>query len=157
GNHAFQNQPIGASTYSPSAADQWWDWTGLGWMAGENPILIIDAALPDVTGDNPRTCQLVLDAHHSIPFQLIESSGRYRAPPRFRARMAHNGAGWIDGVHGWSVAPTQYDVYLYDGQLHYSFVVIREDAPPNRWDSNFLRTNGPDPVWASSSYHDRPF
>ncbi|MFG0243500.1 MAG: polymorphic toxin-type HINT domain-containing protein [Phycisphaerales bacterium JB054] len=149
--------------YQPSAPDNWWDWTGMGWMASENPLLLIDSSLPDVVGDQPLTCYLVLDAHHSIPFQLIESStgARFEAPPRFRARMEHNGTrtavsdGHNNQLRVWDPAPTQYDIYLYDGELHYTFVAVREDVPPNRWDADyFYDDNSP---WEDSSYNDRPF
>ncbi len=142
--------------------DRWWDWTGAGWMAGENPLLLIDSALPDVVGDNPRTCWLVLDAHRSIPFQLIESSGQYEAPPRFRARITHNGQSWNAEQRTWGTVPTEFSVYLYDGELKYTFVAIYEDVPGNRWDSEYVigaeagSHNDPD-VWAHASYHDRPY
>src|SRR5690606_9564115 len=121
--------------------DEWWDWAGAGWMIGENPILLIDAALPDVTGDNPRTCWLILDAHHSIPFQQIESNGTYEAPPRFRARMKHNG-NWDAENRKWHTGDPadpealhpaiQYEISLYDGSVKYTFVAIRQDAPPTQ-------------------------
>lgn len=136
------------------AMDEWWDWAGAGWMIGENPILIIDAALADVTGDNPRTSWLILDAHHSIPFQQIESNGTYEAPPRFRARMSHNGE-WEKSTRSWDVAPTQYEVSLYDGAVKYTFVVIREDVPDIKFDENFLQQL-PESLVSSSS-HNRPF
>ncbi|MBX3360289.1 MAG: hypothetical protein KF705_02435 [Phycisphaeraceae bacterium] len=121
-------------------------------MASENPILIVDAATADSVGVNPRTCWLVLDAHHSIPFQQIESTGQYEAPPRFRARMKHNGyLDTIDNSRVWNPAPTQYTVSLYDGDLTYTFVAIREDVPPKVWDDGDPTT---DPELAS--YHDRP-
>jgi YD repeat-containing protein len=155
--------------------ERWWDWVGQGWMAGENPFLILDSALPDVVGPNPRTTYLVLDAHHSIPFQrvLLNGGGEvgykvgYEAPPRFRARMEHDGVwGPINGpagpnTLGWVKAPTQYDVWLYDGALRYTFVAIRDDVPVNVWDPRYASTappvGGHDPstaAWAHGSLHD---
>jgi len=157
--------------------ERWWDWVGQGWMAGENPVLIVDSALPDVVGPNPRTMYLVLDAHHSIPFQrvLLNNGGNpdlarvgYEAPPRFRARMEHNGEwGEVTGpggnlVPGWRKAPTQYDVWLYDGALRYTFVAIRDDVPVNVWDPRYAAMAPPWPVghdtesavWEYSSLHD---
>ncbi|MCW5766570.1 MAG: hypothetical protein KIT68_11420, partial [Phycisphaeraceae bacterium] len=151
------------------APDRWWDWVGQGWMAGENPILLIDAATPDLIGDGARTTWLWLDAHHSIPFQMVyhgPSGGgpsiTYEAPARFRARMTHNGvAQEPQAGRFWAVRPTQFDVWLYDGQVHYTFVAVNEDVPPNRWNTNSLSTvvqeNSPDPNWEAASYHDRPF
>ena len=90
-----------------TGSDCWWDWTGDGWMVGENPLLIIDSALPDVVGPNARVTWLVLDAFHAIPFQQVNlaplQAGQpprlgYEAPPRYRARMKHNGEwGLVDG------------------------------------------------------------
>ncbi len=129
----------------------WWDWTGTGWMASENPILLIDSALPDSIGSNPRTCWLVLDAHHTIPFQQIEGTDRYEAPPRFRARLTHNGALAIDTstspptteyfdhdgipctstVMKWAQPPTEWTVSLYEGEVKYTFVIIGEVRDPD--------------------------
>ncbi|MCC7390710.1 MAG: hypothetical protein IT431_18335 [Phycisphaerales bacterium] len=134
-----------------SGPDQWWDWAGMGWMMSENPLLLIDSSLPDVTGDQPKTCYFIVDAHHSIPFQLIEANGVYEAPPRFRARMTHNGD-WDQETYSWAAGkrPTQFDIYLYDGALHYTFVAIWEDVPLNRW--NNIDGDG----WEYSSHNDRP-
>ncbi len=142
--------PAGEEGHWASAPDEWWDWAGMGWMLSENPVLLVDSALPDVTGDQPRTTYFVVDAHHSIPFQLIEANGVYEAPPRFRARMTHNGTwGVNDGQYTWLEPPTQFDIFLYDGSLHYTFVVVYENMLPNRWRDD-------QQVWKVSSYHDRP-
>lgn len=158
-----------------AATDRWWDWAGQGWMASENPILLIDAAMAEVTGDGPRTTWLWLDAHHSIPFQQVyhPATGRmaYEAPPRFRARMEHNGVwqqpgtspGGIptedDVVGKWQTRPTQFDIWLYDGLVQYTFVAVYDDMPPNRWDTRTLTTDQA-PLggeqWKWSSLHDRP-
>ena len=103
-----------------------WDWAGGGWMMSENPILLIDSAYAPVVGNGPRTCFLVLDAHHTIPFQFIESNGLYEAPARFQSKLTHNG---IWGATGWSTRPTQFKASLYNGQLHYTFVVLYQDMP----------------------------
>jgi len=142
-----------------AAADRFWDWTGMGWMASENPLLIIDSAIPDIVGDNPRTTYLVLDAHHTIPFQQFETTGEYEAPPRFRARLTHNGI-WGSGTWAQGGEPTQYEVFLYEGQLHYTFVVVREDVPPNAYCESYVASGGTDTSGCNnltpSSYHDRP-
>ncbi len=164
----------GSSDYLIAAQDRWWSWTGLGWMASENPLLIIDSALPDLIGPHPRTTWLVLDAHHAIPFQQVnlsqDAQGNprvgYEAPPRFRARMRHNGTwGLIDDitarpapgdphpqVYGWIEPPTQYEVWLYDGALKYTFAAAREDIPPTAFDRSHLHGGSPD--YITTSYHD---
>jgi hypothetical protein len=133
---------------------------------------------------------LWLDAFQSIPFQQVyhPATGgsparmEYEAPPRFRARLEHNGT-WAapgsappSGVHNldaeighWQQPPTQFDIWLYDGLVHYTFVGVYDrelsstfldgDVPPNRWDQRILSGmpgNGP-PEWVESSFHDRPF
>lgn len=146
-----------------TASDRWWDWSGQGWMVNENPLLIVDSSVPDLVGNNPKTTWLVLDAHHSIPFQQIESNGIYAAPPRFRAKLAHNGTwsndrfedgsdirGWIPGEE-----PTEMEIFLYDGALKYTFVIIREDIPSHVWDQTASGV-GTDTAKAGS-LHDRPF
>jgi YD repeat-containing protein len=157
----------------PSAMGRWWDWLGVGWMVSENPVLLIDSALPDIVGPNARTCYLALDAHHSIPFQQVNlavgTDGRprvgYEAPPRFRARMTHNGLWGIpDGqggyTAGWETPPTQYEIWLYDGTVKYTYVAIREDVPPNIWNENYSQPNtpypDPNPDLRLSNYHDTP-
>ncbi|MBL8991248.1 MAG: hypothetical protein JNJ48_06675, partial [Phycisphaerae bacterium] len=156
------------SSLGMDAPDRWWDWVGQGWMAGENPILLIDAATPDLIGDGPRTTWLWLDAHHSIPFQMVyhvsggTATVTYEAPARFRARMTHNGvAAPSSNGNVWAVRPTQFDVWLYDGQIRYTFVAVNEDVPPNRWNHNSLNEvvheGSANPDWRASSYHDRPF
>ncbi len=114
--------------------DDWWDWAGNGWMISESPLLLIDSAVPDIVGDGPRTSYLVLDAHHSIPFQRMDDDGRYEAPARFKAKMTHNGGEWNPATATWAPLPTKYDVSLYDGALTYSFLVIRQDVPDNVWE-----------------------
>ena len=70
-----RSQDSNLSTLSCVQPDRWWDWTGEGWMISENPFLLIDSAVPETVGNQPRTTYLLLDAHHSIPFQLIEATG----------------------------------------------------------------------------------
>ena len=138
---------FGGITEHVAANERWWDWAGQGWMVSENPLLLVDSAMPGPVGPQPVTTYLMLDAHHTIPFQRIESTGQYAAPPRFRARLDHNGE-WLDG--DWTKLPTQYDIYLYDGELKYSFVVIREDIP----DHNYQLPG--DLTVRTGSYHERP-
>lgn len=146
-----QASQLSQSSFSRRPSDEWWDWTGSGWMASENPLLVVDSSVADVVGNNPKTCWLILDAHHSIPFQLLEDCGRYVAPPRFRARLEHNGT-WVGA--GWTVAPNQFTVSLYDGLLRYTFEVDREDVPVHEWQSGWLDNSSSSSI---ESYHRRPF
>jgi len=134
---------------------QWWDWAGLGWMTSENPLLVFESTLADVVGNNPRTSWLILDAHHSIPFQLIESSGLFVAPPRFRARMSHDGV-WNPTNRTWSTFPKNAQVSLYEGLLTYSFNISESDIPDHKYNQNWMRTGAPAHL-INSSYHSRPF
>lgn len=138
-----------------SAGERWWDWSGQGWMINENPVLLIDSAVPDIVGNNPKTTWLILDAHQSIPFQQIESTGIYAAPPRFRAKLTHNG-NWDGPNRTWAAdqEPTQMEVYLYDGALKYTFVVVSEDIPTHPWNKLAALNQDIDEV---SSLHDRPY
>lgn len=149
--------PTGRVISGTWGSQAWWDWAGEGWMVSENPLLMIDSAVPDLVGDRPSTCWLWLDAHRSIPFQYIESNDQYAAPPRFRARMHHNG-NRFQGEE-----PTQFEVWLYDGQLKYTFVVVPEDVPPNvHWNPEHQQTppdsvDFPHPVAGSTTFHNRPY
>ncbi len=173
GTHKFaDHHPAnGGLTCDQDVDDAWWDWTGAGWMASENPVLLVDAAWPDVVGGQgipnleseayPRGNWLVLDAHRSIPFQQVHlpplNGGppriAYEAPPRFRARMKHNGVwGIIPNVagngsgpgegttrYGWTQRPTQFDVWLYEDAVHYTFVVDWEDVPVKDFTNNGVK------------------
>lgn len=160
--HREDQRQMGAwdeyNTDRMSAMDRWWDWDGEGWMISESPLLVFDSAVPDIVGNNPRMSWLVLDAHHSIPFQQIESTGIYASPPRFNARMSHNGEwGIVDqssGTRGWTTPPTQVDVYLYDGALQYTFVIIQDDIPDHIW--NRLGAHSED-VDVQQSLNARPY
>ena len=119
-----------ARNYDCLFPDDWWDWTGEGWMSSESPFLLIDSAVPDIVGDNPRTTFLILDAFHSIPFQMIETTAeaRYEAPARFRSRLRHNGV-WNPATRHWTTRPTYYVATLYDGQIEYTFGAVYDDVP----------------------------
>src|SRR5262249_45819426 len=144
--------------------DEWWDWAGDGWMLSESSLLLIDSSVSDIVGNGPRTTYLILDAFHSIPFQLLEDVGNYEAPARFRARLTHNGTWGADahGRLGWLPPPTRYAVSLYDGALTYSFVAIWDDVPNNRWNPSEAGVqcsscaDGGSGTYLSS-LHDRPF
>jgi YD repeat-containing protein len=144
------------SSANQTEPDRWWDWTGEGWMSSENPILLIDSAVPDLVGSNARVTYLILDTFHSIPFQLIESNGEYEAPPRFRARMTHNGT-FNSNDRSWTIRPTEFVIDLYDGSLTYTFRAVGrvvdnqfapDDIPQNIWNM---------PTWLSEQPQLPPF
>jgi hypothetical protein len=164
--------------------DLWWDWTGSGWMISENPLLLIDSTLAASVGNNPPTCWFVIDAHRSIPFQRIEGTARYEAPPRFRATLTHNGElsataeldhdgfALSDDIKDWVTPPTEWTVSLYEGAIRYTFVTIAEKRDPDGASGGLpLQFIGDDiplnPAWNPlfdapdnttyvTSYHDRP-
>lgn len=122
-----------------------WDWHGLGWMTGHNPLFLFDAALPDLTeletapGTNHhrRRCYFILDAHHAIPFdQYVDPDGegwkvRYEAPARSGAQMQVVGGVWDNFMHngmgGWEEYPHAFYVWVNDGALRYTIIPIYED------------------------------
>lgn len=141
--------------------DAWWDWAGVGWMVSENPFFLVDSATADAVGVGPRTCWFMPDAHHSIPFQQIVSTGHYEAPPRFRATLSFDDdAVWNATTQAWDTPPAWYKVHLYEGRLTYTFVVVREDVPTISYDPD-LAIVGHDTDPANnrtlSSAHERPF
>ena len=157
-----------------SACDRWWDWTGLGWMTSENPVLLIDSAVPDLVGGRERTIWLWLDAHHAIPFQRVlhAASGtvEYEAPPRFRAKLRHNGVwrgtrtdpapprlpGDPPPSTEWIKRPTKYEISLYDGALTYTFLPVYQNVPPHVWNTASMAPTNSPAVNQISSYHERP-
>jgi hypothetical protein len=157
----------GGMSISHAACDRWWDWTGMGWMASENPVLLIDSAVPDLVGERERTTWLWLDAHHAIPFQRVThtQSGspprfEYEAPPRFRARLKHNGVvgniaiNQSEPRYGWTTRPTKFEISLYDGALTYTFLPVYENVPPHVWKSSYEGIGTGD--FEVSDFHERP-
>lgn len=136
----------GSTFLADKSSTRLWDWHGLGWMVGHNPILLIDAALPGLTSivedDSSnkffeRRCYFMPDAHHAIPFDLRDADTTtpvYEAPPRFGARLQYNGGSWdptlFDGLGGWSDLPESFTVWLYNGAVKYTIVPIYEDVIP---------------------------
>jgi YD repeat-containing protein len=136
------------------------------------------------SGRTPRTTWLVLDAHRSIPFQMVqlavgptdEPRVAYEAPPRFRAKMTHNGQWGKVGAYfypagvnsslperyGWKTPPTQYTVSLYDGAVTYTFAAVYDDLPPHAYDQQMLKRRSEEPnvvtppKFVASTLHDLP-
>ena len=155
---------MGGMAHAHAACDRWWDWTGLGWMTSENPVLLIDSAVPDLVGRGQRMIWLWLDAHHAIPFQQVQHAGTnivtYEAPPRFRARLKHNGEWRVANAsegrteNGWLTRPTKFEISLYDGALTYTFLPVYENVPPHVWQTSHQGLGPRTP--AVSSYHKSP-
>ncbi len=105
-----------------------WDWQGQFWMMSENPILLIDAAYPEIAPEK-RTCYLILDAHHSIPFSReggadpLFTGQRYAAPRWFDARLQPSAP---NSNNPYSL-PDTWSVWLQRGSLKYTFRGVYED------------------------------
>jgi hypothetical protein len=119
-----------------------WDWHGVGWMMSENPIFLFDAAPPGCTpietvGESDyfrRRCYLVIDAHHSIPFDrvVIDGDPYYVAPAHFDAMMSFKDGDWDDAQTGsgtgeWEEYPTEFYVWLHGGAMKYTIAPVYED------------------------------
>jgi YD repeat-containing protein len=123
----------------------WWDWAGHGWALSHNPVLLIDAAydmwdrgIVDVSEGQQAThierCMFLPDAHRTIPF-ISDGEGRYIAPARFDAQIAHDGeicthaGGLCDpfDVHHWVVRPTTWTVWTENRGLKYTMAPVYED------------------------------
>jgi len=87
----WQETPIVGGQGARYALGKFWDWAGTGWMISENPILLFDAQYMQHEPTRPRTCYLILDAHHSIPFTQDPSTGQYAAPAWFDAILKTDG------------------------------------------------------------------
>lgn len=108
-----QNQPV---------EHRYWDWNGLCWMMGENPLFLIDASYQDVVTPDTKRCYFIPDAHHAIPFRWDEVQEKYFAPPWFDAVLEHNN----------TVPPTHFVVSLDHGSIRYTFEAIYDDlVTPN--------------------------
>lgn len=123
-----------------------WDWHGVGWMVGHNPLFLFDSAragqtdlVPGTTFAN-RRCYFIPDAHHAIPFdmRIVGDEGSeypvYEAPARFGAHMTYEGGVWDNdlyatGVGGWTELPELVYVWLNDGAVKYTIAVLYEDVP----------------------------
>ena len=113
-------------------ADQlMWDWYGQGWMMGENPLFLFDAAwvgvvsASDARNENgsPPRCYFVPDAHHAIPFEQVElgpGQVAYVAPPQFDAVLLHSGGVWDSDAKAWDEPPREFKVLLHNRSVVYT-------------------------------------
>ncbi len=120
-----------------------WDWNGMFWMMGENPILLIDASYHDNVGNpiiypDKKRCCFIPDAHHAIPFLHDPNvgTGVYVAPSWFDAQLEPSTA--VDPTTG---RPTHFYCWLNRRSIKYTFEAHYEDM--------WVRTNG-------TNAHDRP-
>lgn len=126
-----------------------WDWHGIGWMVGHNPLFLFDSArggqteLIDGNDFASRRCYFIPDAHHAIPFDMrIGGDGMpiYEAPARFGAHLSYDKstAAWdadmydaggvgVDPVGGWSTLPPIVEVWMHHGAVKYTIAILPED------------------------------
>ena len=114
-----ENEPT-----TPIPEHAYWDWNGLGWMMGENPILLIDSSFYWNHGLPPKI-YLIPDAHHAIPFE--RQGTEYVAPRWFDAVLQHNGVLGDDGR--WVQPATEFYVFRHRRSVKYTFEVHDEDVP----------------------------
>ncbi len=113
--------------------DTWWNWHGSNWMMSENPLFLIDAEYGggEIAPFGPRRCYFIPDAHHSIPFEMMEIPGgnpRYVAPAWFDADLTYDGGTWDDTLKIWTDPPTRFYVRLFGGDITYEIEPYYEDV-----------------------------
>ncbi len=114
-----------------------WDWNGVNWMMGENPLFIIDARWRHLVEEGGKRCYFVPDAHHSIPFNWVPGTTRYEAPPWFDAVLSYSDDGVMDPDTGtWSTMPEYFYVWLHRGAVKYTIKAIYEDLPWYEYDTD---------------------
>ena len=153
--------PGGPLNYTYVPEQLFYDWVGQGWMNGESPLFLIDAAY--WRSENPASqkpqCVLMPDAHHSIPFiQDVDGTVvTYTAPPRFDATLGFEGeAEWDATEHRWGTPPAEWYVWLHHQSVKYTFKPVYEDVPPDGMESvggfhippaTALQGELEDPIW----------
>ncbi|MEP0845258.1 MAG: RHS repeat protein, partial [Phycisphaerae bacterium] len=145
------------STQPPTEMDdpfenlyEYWDWNGYRWMMSENPILLFDADYwwnADAGSQRPRTCHFILDAHHAVPFDQDEATGRFVSPPWFDAVMEHNGQGWDPQAKTWSQWPSHVTIWLQSGGVKYTIRLVYDDVFLEMHPSPSQVTQVPDPLF----------
>ncbi len=105
-----------------------WDWNGYLWMMSESPLLLVDAAYPDIGFDpeNPTTplqqyTYLILDAHHTIPFKKQDTAQgtAYVTEPWFDAVLSYEGSD--------PNSASEFYVWLSRQSIKYTFTIHHED------------------------------
>jgi YD repeat-containing protein len=124
---------FGSSTSVVNKMNMWWSWHGSNWMISENPLFLIDAEYGggEIAPFGPRRCYFVPDAHHAIPFELMEVGGgspRYVAPPWFDADLTYEGGEWDSARKMWIDPPTRFYVRLFGGEITYEIRPNYEDT-----------------------------
>lgn len=117
---------------------EFWESTGNGWTMTTSPVLLIDVQYQVLAGEpgGARRCVFMPDAHHAISFiqDTTSDSGVYVAASHFGAQLSHNGT-WVPDSSNpsggyWSIRPTVYRVWLYDGAVCYTIKPRYEDVFP---------------------------
>ncbi|HYD00991.1 MAG TPA: hypothetical protein VEB22_07165, partial [Phycisphaerales bacterium] len=116
------------------------DWHGQGWMMGESPVFLFDAAYETLTArpadeaapaDTTRVCYFIPDAHHSIPFVRVVEAGearpRYVALPHIDAMMTVDDGTFNESTGEWTSFPTTVSVWLHGRTVRYR-VRIQQNA-----------------------------
>ncbi len=126
----------------------YWDWNGQGWMTGENPFFLIDAAYWGWSAQaGERRCYFIPDAHHAIPFVMHHNDTThpvYEAPARFDAVLSYEDGTWNPATQSWTTPPTKWFVWLQNQSVKYTIEPRYEDV-------GYSMRAG---VWAS--FHDAP-
>ncbi len=120
---------------------QYWDWNGMFWMTGEQPLLLIDssrqlieppgasgvwpavASHPIYSSEDEVRCILIPDAHHSIPFTKSDTGGNvtYTAPSWYDAKLIPSSQTDAAG------RPLFFEAYLHRSSIKYTFEAHYED------------------------------
>jgi Restriction endonuclease fold toxin 9 len=140
----------GAVSETPPQApigDQLWNWAAQGWMLGEAPLFLIQANYAHLNpeDDESRTrCIFIPDAHHSIPFFLVNDDAEtaeemiYEAPPRFGASLEHNGDSigcdpaygrWQLDTDGALLGPSEWYVWMHNHSVKYTIEPVYDAVP----------------------------
>ncbi len=105
-----------------------WDWHGQGWMMGESPILLIDAAYAGWQNTGSRRCYFIPDAHHAIPFVFDPLNGTWVAPARCDAILSQSGGQWDATGGRWVTPPTTFYVWLHHQSVKYTIDARYDDV-----------------------------
>jgi len=141
---------FGQTGRAPAAGARW-DWNGMSWMMGENPILLIDASYHHMHGDpiiypDKKRCYLIPDSHHSIPFLHDEFTDQYVAPSWFDAQLQPSTS--VDG----DGRPTHFHCWLNRKSIKYTFEAHYEDV----WKRDFNGVNAHEPPQIIANYPQEP-
>ncbi len=155
---------VGDGFRSPTLDRTYWDWYGQGWVAGENPLFLFDAAWLGVvsaadalnTDGSPPRCYFLPDAHHAIPFEQVElgpGQVAYIAPPQFDAVLLHSGGTWDSLNTTWITPPSEFKVLLHNRSVIYTIRPYYEDYPPSQHAAPYWDPQASMPVGRGAPYY----